>query len=123
MKKRLIRLAIAFFLPAILGAILFVSLINVQMLIEGKFLLLSIIYGYMFGGIQSLLYALLVEFLLIPSVQNVFHFVLFSSTLGSLAGLSINLILSGLDTSTLVFITIGGLVGLVLGSILFTIRD
>lgn len=135
--KRVIRLAAGLLLPGFLGALLWIAITSINALIAGDritdsgffpFLLFMSMMAYFFVGIQSLIYSILMEYLINRNVNNNILAVFFSVILGFLLGPILFIILafftSGYsipagEIGIVTFLSItGAVVGLIVGIIL-----
>ncbi len=76
------------------------------------------VFGALYMGIQSFVYALLMELLVIPRVHSLSGFCFLSATLGYLAGLSIEL-----DKPLGEMAATGACVGIAMGVLLYRVSS
>ena len=115
-----LRLAFSFAAPILVGAFLFLAwnlfynpseegLVEILITLPGMYLV-SVFFGFVLMGIQSLFYACLMEWLIIPRVGRSYMLVLFSFSLGTLAGLTLWLLMELVQ-----FLFIGAASGAIVG--------
>lgn len=112
-RSRIKRLLLGVFLPAIIGALIFViedffrSIVNDKPLVNYfEIFPFILLFAYMFVGIQSVIYSLIMEFLVNNRIKNNIVVVLLSTVLG---------ILSGIIFLRTEFIITGAITGFVMG--------
>jgi len=124
MKNRNLKLLIAFISPPIMGTFILVSYDVLIRVAEGRFgpeklweqiksMPIAIIFAFLLVGLQSAIYAILMEFLVTPYVTKPSWFVVSSCLLGSCFGLTLLIVLPAEAASQLVFT--GASVGTILG--------
>jgi len=102
-RNRLARILMGVFFPVLIQTVLLLiytvidSGVNAFRGFEhvAKLVLFYIVYGYVITGLQSLVYALLMEFIVNANIENHISTILASGLLGLLSGLSVILILTG----------------------------
>lgn len=94
-KRKWLRIILAIVLPVPLGVLcILVITHDLARVIEdnGSTFFFLLLFGYLFTGLQSILYALLMEYLINPKVQNHYLVVLSSMVLGTLSGIPVFII-------------------------------
>ncbi|WP_434777229.1 hypothetical protein [Neisseria sp. Ec49-e6-T10] len=122
--KRLKRILVAILLPPPLGVFILSIYILCIDLFRGfdvdlfpnliKSLVLFTPIAYILFGLQSILYAFVMEFFINPNIKNSFFVIIFSILLGMLSGIVLGLM--GTD-GLAIGVLIGAVVGLIVGMI------
>lgn len=128
-KLRIKRISIGIFGPSALGTLFMVAwlfwerVINDNMYFHLKEAFPVLVFYYVasviFMGIQSIAYAMIMEFIISKRTNNLYIFIGVSGLLGFLAGMSLILI----DFQPELLSVIGLLTGLILGWILYFLRE
>ena len=125
---RTYRLVVAFIAPPILGSVMFImyslieggrtGAINLDLVFKmiGK-LPIIIFFAFIFVGLQSVAYSIIMEFAVRPIVRNQKYFILVSCILGFLSGLLPGIAVDALDKF---FLPTGILVGVAVGFLIYT---
>lgn len=118
---RTIRIVVGFITPSLLGALLVINWtyvlgraeeLSATNIVYDVFIsyFTTVAYAFLLIGIQSLVYACLMEFLVAPTVRKFYLYILVSCLLGALTGASVLMFID-----SMYFIIIGVLVGLIVG--------
>lgn len=133
--SRIDRIIIGTVLPCFLGSFIFTISVYIQNLtyhhnLTVAYSFLSAIemigmlfilpmFSFLFIGTQSFVYSLIMEICISKKIDNIYIFVCISSLLGFAAGVSLSLI----DFRVVNFPVVGLITGLIVGYILFGMRD
>jgi len=118
---RTIRIVIGFVAPSLLGALLVINWtyvferreeLGATNIVFGVIVtyFTAVAYAFLLIGIQSLVCALLMEFLVAPRIRNIYLYLLVSCLLGALSGATVLMFID-----RMYFIIIGVFVGLIVG--------
>lgn len=132
MKSRSLKLLIAFITPPILGSFILVSYDVLLRISEGRFdndellsqlvtMPIAIALAFLLVGFQSVIYAIVMEFLITPYVTKTFWFMISSCLLGAFFGLTLLFIFPIEATPQLLFT--GAVVGFIAGYWLLKINQ
>jgi hypothetical protein len=124
MKSRHLKLLIAFISPPILGSFILVGYDVLLRINEGRFgtgdlleqletMPITIFFAFLLVGLQSMIYAILMEFLITPYVPKTCWFIVSSCLLGSCSGLTLLFLLPAEAAPQIIFT--GATVGIIVG--------
>lgn len=132
MKSRYLKLLIAFISPPILGSLILVSYDVLLRISEGRFgkdellgqleaMPIAISFAFLLVGLQSVIYAIFMEFLITPYVTKIFWFMVSSCLLGAFFGLTLLFIIPFEAAPQILFT--GVVVGIIVGYWLLKINQ